>query len=1027
MARELKTALFKAGDRVRLTADPGSVGVIVGEPESRHDTFHYQVFFSSGKGEMLFAENALEAQQSQGDFTAACERGEFLDRTRFIQFLILEKIRHPLADNLYTFYSSRTDFQVHQFKPVLKFISSVDQRLFLADEVGLGKTIEAGIILTELQARHQGLSRVLIVCPAALLGKWEAEMRRRFGETFEVMRREAFLGFLDRYERYGDKEKLKAVASIQTLRAGNVLTRMEELRVNFDLVIIDESHHMRNSETRSSLLGEMLSEFSDALIMLSATPLHLGTEDFFNQLRILAPDDFPDFAFFSDLIEPNQYVNAALRTLGNPQEAAEILQLVEGTSQRERFLKNPNYKECLSVLEREDRLTAAQAVRMQRQLTELNTLSHIFTRTRRRDVTTDIRFPRRQAVVLDVEFTKEEKEFYDAVTEWVISRYQSSAMGLSFARIMPQRQVSSCIPAMKGYLKRLLETGRIRAPAQDDGDCIDDDSDTRDYPLDQSERSAVNRLLKASERVGGRDTKFEKFLAALRDVLAQNPKAKVVVFSFFKRTLEYLRRELSSAGVSSTLIHGDVTMQERQKNMRKFWEDSDLAVLLSSEVGAEGLDLQIASVLFNYDLPWNPMRVEQRIGRLDRYGQKNDKILIYNFSMKGTIDDIILDRLYRRINLFELYIGDLEAILGNRISKLIREMFNPGLTTAEREDLAAKAGENLLRERQELERFERESEYFLGQDEFFTREISSIRDTRRFVTSEEVRFLLEAFLKQHPGSTLKPPRSGSQNLFVLKASNEFRAFVYKYAPDDDGKNEVLRKLDESQGVLLTFNSEEACRDEGLVFVTIHSPLIKAIIGFMEEDPMRSPLPLGRLEIRSYEELSGAYFLFVYLLEKTAAKKSLQLVPVLVDALNMDVYFDDDKTGLILGKLVDGRDLEDGFPFPVQNISEAENIAKDCIAQVCEDEEEKLRHSNEILLNNRIASINQALTIKEIRIRRTISKLNESGEPDARILNLYKGRMRNLKRKAQEQINTWESKRGVSVGYRSIAGTLIHFT
>ena len=153
-------------------------------------------------------------------------------------------------------------------------------------------------------------------------------------------------------------------------------------------------------------------------------------------------------------------------------------------------------------------------------------------------------------------------------------------------------------------------------------------------------------------------------------------------------------------------------------------------------------------------------------------------------------------------------------------------------------------GKTCLREREELQRFEQESERFLGQDEFFTKEVSGIRDTRRFVTPEEVRFLLEAFLGQHPGSTLRPPKSGKQKLFVLKPNEEFRAFVHAYAPDDDGKKEILRKLDESQGVLLTFDSAEACRDDGLVFVTIHSPLIKAIARFMEGNSTHSSLPLG---------------------------------------------------------------------------------------------------------------------------------------------------------------------------------------
>lgn len=210
---------------------------------------------------------------------------------------------------------------------------------------------------------------------------------------------------------------------------------------------------MKNSETKSSLLGEILSENTDAMLMLSATPLHLGTDDLFNQLRILASDDFPEFTFFQDLIEPNQYVNAAIRQLSEPKRAAISLRLVENTSQRDRFVNNPNYSECLSVLERKSSLTVSEAVRIQRQLTELNTLSHIFTRTRRRDIVTDIHFAKREAHVIDVEFSPEEMDVYKAVTDWVESRYRYSQLGIAFARIMPQRQVSSCMPVMKAYVE----------------------------------------------------------------------------------------------------------------------------------------------------------------------------------------------------------------------------------------------------------------------------------------------------------------------------------------------------------------------------------------------------------------------------------------------------------------------------------------------------------------------------------------------------------------------------------------------
>lgn len=1021
-------AKFKIGDKVQLISEPSSIGVIADGPFNIRDTMHYRIFFGGNKGDMNFPENVLESHEEIQKFAKAFENEEFLDRLTFLFHLICEKIRTPLSDNLYTFYASRTDFQVHQFKPVLKLLDSVDQRLFIADEVGLGKTIEASIILTELQARHQGLSRVLIVCPAALLQKWEEELRRRFNEIFSVQNSSEFKVFLDRYENNGDNEKLKAIVSLQTLRDRRMLERLQELQVSFDLVIIDESHHMKNPTTNSSLLGEILSENADALIMMSATPLHLGTEDLFNQLHILAPGEFRDLYFFNSFIEPNEYINAAIRSLQYPQEAAKLLQRVEGTSQNKRFQNNSVYSHCLNVLKSKTELTTNEAIEIQRHLVELNTLSNIFSRTRRKDVSTEINFPERQAKVINVEFTEEESELYEAVTEWVIQRYQHSNIGIGLAKIMPQRQVSSCIPAMKGYFEKILTSGKILAPRIDNGDYIDFSEDTNDDKLEESERVTVCQLLEKAKRVDGQDSKFNAFISALRLLLENNPFAKVIVFSFFKRTLEYLHFKLTNEGISNVLIHGDVKLRDRQKRVRKFWSDSTLTVLLSSEVGGEGLDLQIANVIFNYDLPWNPMRVEQRIGRVDRYGQLNEKIFIYNFSINGTIDDIILKRLYERIKVFERYIGDIEQILGSKINKLIHELFECRLTKEERQNKVDKVGENILREKQELEKFERESERFIGQDEYFVREISNIRDTRRFITADEVQFLLENFIKIYDKkSTLKPTKSGRNEVYILKASKEFQRLVYACAPDEHSKNEIVRKLSNEHGIQLTFDSKEACKDDNLIFITIHSPIIKGIVEYITKNQEKTLLPVSKIELKSYNGLKGNYFLFVYLLELNGIKKQLKLVPILVNIDDTNKFhYQDNVTEFILGKIVDGADLRKEIHLTVNQINSSEIVANEWITLIREEQEEKLERSNQILLNNRIESIKQALDIKQTRISKIIDDLSQSDQVNKNILRLHQGRMKNLQESAEDEIDKWESKRKVSVGYRPIIGCLIRF-
>ena len=166
--------------------------------------------------------------------------------------------------------------------------------------------------------------------------------------------------------------------------------------------------------------------------------------------------------------------------------------------------------------------------------------------------------------------------------------------------------------------------------------------------IGSNEQEAAKRLLRAMDKLGSRDTTFAQFLDALRNLevefAEQGMTLKVIVFSYFKRTLDYLNSKLADCGYAKqhVMIHGDINPNIRETTVERYRDNPEITILLSSEVGGEGLDFQFCNVMFNYDLPWNPMRVEQRIGRLDRYGQQSDKMFIYNFSVKTTIDDIIL-------------------------------------------------------------------------------------------------------------------------------------------------------------------------------------------------------------------------------------------------------------------------------------------------------------------------------------------------------------------------------------------------
>jgi SNF2 family DNA or RNA helicase len=1022
---------FSKGDKVILRALGNKIGIIDGEPKETKGKLFYPISIDPSQPSPYYPQDSLDEFIPPKSVDKLLKAKEFSDIEDFIQALIYKKLEKPLSDNLYTFYASRTEFQVHQFKPVLKFLNTFKQRLLLADEVGLGKTIEAGIIITEMSARLGELSRVLIVCPSMLTQKWEKEMQKRFSLDFNILKRDDFTKFLQRYTEYGEAEKIKCIMTLQTLRSNRMIEHLREVAPHFDIVIVDEAHYMRNPETFSSELGEVLSELSDAMLFLSATPLQLGTPDLFNLLGLLIPEEFSDFALFHNLIEPNEYINNALRRLYEPSAAIELLKKVEETSQKERFIKNSFYQEAVELLGSNNKLSREQAIRLQKLLIELNCLSYVFTRTKKRDV--EIQFPTREARVIRVQFTSEEMEFYNAVTNFVSDRFTArygSSQGISFAVIMPQRQVASCIQAMKESLDNIIKKRVIKAPSEDNGDIIDPSMDIDSpWKLEDRDISSISRFKETANKVGNIDTKFDMFLEALHRLEKEDPDAKIMVFAFFKKTLEYLSRKLGATeyGERVALIHGDIPTKGRQKIIKEFRKTDEIKILLSSEVGGEGLDFEFCNVIFNYDLPWNPMRVEQRIGRLDRYGQRHEKILIYNFSMVGTIDDEILKRLYQRINIFERYIGDLDAILGDQITELTKEIFNTKLTYEQKVQKIEKVAENIARRKKELEEFEGECQKFIGQDEYFNQEVTRILETKRFITSDEVLFLLRFFLKRnYAKSTLLPPKSGRANVFVLKCDDNFRRFVRQYSSPSENINELERKLSFNGGALVTFNDQEACIDESLEFITIHHPIIKAIKRYYDENKQQIH-NTAQFCLRGNSTHQGKYLFFVYLLEKTALKKDLILIPILVNFENSKVHIVDELSDWFLGEIVKAEPVNDKnlATYEDEHFETSLKEAGEYLEMIREEEEQKLRRSNDTLVNNQIESVKQATAIKIRKAEEIIRKLLGQGKTEEDpIVRLHKGRIRNFLISEEQKTKELEPKRSVSVGFNLIAGGVV---
>src|ERR1043166_9170780 len=286
---------YSKGDKVQFKNDPGKHGMVEDVGPLHAGIQYYLVFLGGVQGTWMVSELDLRPYDSVPNPANQLITGNLAGYQSFQRLLTYQRLLRdfPLRNNVYAFNASRTRLLPYQFKPLMKLLDSSRHRLLICDEVGLGKTIEAGRIPTALRAR-QSMRTVLVVCPSSLTNKWKDELRLRFGEEFRIHQVDEFLEYHEEYENAPERVTLNAIISLESIRADRVLDRLEALTPSFDLVIVDEAHHMRNFGRKQRKAGELLSQSASAMIMLTATPVHLANENLFSLLNILDDEDFPD-------------------------------------------------------------------------------------------------------------------------------------------------------------------------------------------------------------------------------------------------------------------------------------------------------------------------------------------------------------------------------------------------------------------------------------------------------------------------------------------------------------------------------------------------------------------------------------------------------------------------------------------------------------------------------------------------------------------------------------------------------------
>ncbi|GKU30448.1 DEAD/DEAH box helicase [Clostridium folliculivorans] len=1015
---------FNKGDNVKIV-NSGSIGT-VNDILVRNDSYGYKVMVD-GKVR-AYQEKYLEPYiDEESEIMESLAFGEYGGSDDFELFQTWFRLKRPIEGNLYSFLGSKTIFNPYQFKPLLKFISAgSEERLFIADEVGVGKTIETGIILTELIARGRldRHSPVLIVCPNVLGPKWVKEMEKRFNFRFHLHNGKTLENFLKMALNGSFQTEYSwSIASIQLLRNNKFLNMLHKLAASrmaplWSMVIIDEAHHMRNVGTESNTLGRYLSFMTEMMVMLSATPLNLRDADFFNQMNILNPAMFPDMHTFSAMISPVKSLNRCRRLILEKTntvygELLHELEELERENIGRAITNHPAIKELKNTVAKGIKMSNGDIARYDRILNALSPLDNSFTRTLKREAV-DHRVTR-EVIKIPINLTDEEMNFYNDVIEAVKEAYLvrgGNPAALGFITNMPMRMVSSCIPAMKDYLVWCVANDKILV--SEDGE-EDDDSQMFETSLSVELKDKFIRLINEAEALKSVDTKFEEFSRLVEQLTGSLDNPQILVFSFFIRTLKYLKEKLTAMGYKVGLISGEVPLvsdgnvEGRYEIMDKF-EKGELDILLASEVGGEGLDFQFCQAMINYDMPYNPMRIEQRIGRLDRFGQKSDKVIVANMYLKDTIDEKIYTMLYDRIKIVEESVGLIEPIIGTKLVDLQNQIVEQKLSDEQIEQRTIEIEIAVAQAKLESERFENSRKELLG-DEHFAGSMANLEKTDFVKPVDSVR-LTKMHLSNIEDCSFEEI---DEDRAVISLSKEVISKLQTYSrrPGSEGSLEELKPLiDKKKKIGVVFNGSLAIEYPSDCFLPPCGFWTRFILKELEKSNSIKKAFSMKCLSQQIGLPSGKYIvpLFEVCIDGFRTELNLSAVPVNMDTLVVHGC-DFSEISRLLGRYASDMEQEIEVVEPETYIDYARNN----LEQQMEVKMEQLKLEHAYKLQSRISTLQKGSEVRIDKLKEKIEDhcsrtFNEGKQPNGDFIRLTEAQITNDEIVTKERIDKLNDKK-----------------
>lgn len=850
--QENKIQTIQRGDIVALTSAPTKTGYVT-DINKVGDSVCYTVFIDNCLQKFFEGQVAAISQEGNKKNISAVSAKSYLTAFQII---------HPSHNSLYSLNSGRIEFVPYQFRPALKIIKSDQPRLLIADSVGVGKTIEAGLIMKELQARFE-MESVLIICPKPLVAerKWELEMKR-FDEDFTQLDGDAFRRAISDTNRDGvwpekySKTIIPYSLFTRDMLYGNMSKKRRSFGLldvdappHFDLVIVDEAHHIRNNDTYAYEGVEYFCRYADSVVLLTATPIQTGDDNLYTLLNLLRPDIVTDPNTFQLMARPNPYVNQAIhvaRIAGDQwqQIALEALDKACHTQWGSHVIcKDPRYQAACKILTQKN-VSREERIALVTDLEGLHSFSGMINRTRRQDIQD---FCVRHCHTIEVPFTMIQKELHDGLLQFETEALSTlhGSQNIAFMLSTIRRQAASCIFGLAPFIKSILNH-RV-SQIIEDGDYESEHSSLEDPEILRVLKSLAGELQQKAENLPEEDPKFDSMMEAIVEKQAAENN-KIIIFSSFKHTLLYLRKKLQTYGLRVAQVDGSVKDEERVALRERFQQDKNnpeaLDILLFTEVGCEGLDYQFCDMMINYDLPWNPMRIEQRIGRIDRRGQKSETVNIYNMLTSDTIDADIYHRCLLRIGVFENSIGECSEILG-KITKSIQDIsLNFNLTEEERRIKLAQMADNEVRRVQEMRRLEQEEKqlYSVDLSNFsMNQEIQNAENL--WLSSVFIQNMIQNYLNNILGEGTYMRGEGLTKNLKLSAENrqkllsEYRALGLPKTQRNYQWERYLKGAEPN--IKVTFDSECADQDRGALFVTASHPFTRqAACAFTTKEPLQ---------------------------------------------------------------------------------------------------------------------------------------------------------------------------------------------